>query len=748
MLNKFSIKYKILLGILIVLAAFFALNLFNLYSIDSIKNSYNKMISYAQKMNHILQIEKSITEIQREALVYGETGKYTIIDKMISNNDEIKERLKLIRVSDIDDQDSKILNYMDKIIDEYGVNISQLVKLHDVRSKLVKEELPIVFNRGSNLLKEEIKKIELLKNKDKVLLYQEALQLWLESYLKANGFLRERKFSYRQEVLEFLSEMEEKNNQLLVFHKNTQEQYEQLGSEIESFRLVFTQAIQANRNYLSLVNVVMAGEAHEFSILAKKFSTKSEVELKSLRNESANIIDKNLLIVVITLVGSIPFLFFILIYYKKNITDALTSITLRFKALVEGDMEGDIPGLNRYDEVGDLARAADKFKEMGENLNFAKLEAERAMRIKSEFLANMSHEIRTPMNGILGMVSILSETKLTEEQQGMLNIITSSGDGLLTILNDILDLSKVESGIFSLEREPFSLKECIEHICFLFSKPAMEKNIEFKTVVNWDNLPDYLMGDITRLKQILINLCSNAIKFTNNGSVTFFVEAAESIDEKVIVKFSIVDTGIGIDEDIQDSLFNAFTQADTSITRRFGGTGLGLAISSKLAEAMESKILVDSKKGQGSTFSVEFQFDTALDILKEDKDEIVEIQKSLRILIAEDNRVNFLVASKMLTRLGHQFDHALNGLEACELAKKNEYDLILMDMQMPLMDGIQATVKIREFNENIPIIALTANVMQEDQERCLKSGMNDFISKPIKFKDLKEFLYYLDEASS
>ncbi|MCP5118161.1 MAG: response regulator [bacterium] len=436
------------------------------------------------------------------------------------------------------------------------------------------------------------------------------------------------------------------------------------------------------------------------------------------------------------------------------------SMEQKMSRLDGGEVDVEVTALPFFYEeqkaVQLIARDITEHKRVEEAIRRAQGKAEAATRAKSEFLANMSHEIRTPINGVLGMMEVVLGTKLTSRQREWLVMAKSSGESLLSLLNDMLDFSKIEAGKLDLIQSEFSPRECAELAIGTLATQAQDKGLSLDCQVGPD-VPERVIGDSSRLRQIMLNLLGNAIKFTDQGGVTLAVQVESETPANVLLRFSVQDTGIGIAKSEREWIFEKFRQADGSSTRQHGGTGLGLAISTHLTTLMQGRIWVESELGKGSTFHFTAKLDRVVcqeppaapmgSQLANLAAAVAEEQTStapLRVLLAEDNIVNQKLTMELIRRLGHEVTVVSNGAEAVAVARDRAFDCIFMDVQMPVMDGFEATGAIRVAQamtgRHVPIIALTAHAMKGDQEKCRHAGMDDYLSKPTNPAGLREKL--------
>ena len=423
-----------------------------------------------------------------------------------------------------------------------------------------------------------------------------------------------------------------------------------------------------------------------------------------------------------------------------KVTDVL------YNASVYRDAQGNVLGVfaaarditERKKAEEALAEYSRQLEQRAIELELAKKAAEAANVAKSAFLANMSHEIRTPMNGIIGMANILRREGVTSKQKHRLDVIDSSAQHLLSVINDVLDISKIEAGKFSLNEAPVVVSSLMANVSSILSDRVKAKGLHL--LIETGHLPHNLVGDPTRLQQALLNYATNAVKFTETGTVTLRALKQEEIDDSVIVRFEVVDTGIGIPPETMSRLFTAFEQADNSMTRKYGGTGLGLAITQRLAELMGGGVGAESKPGMGSTFwfTVNLKksgetLEAATGTASVAEAELQQRYAGKRILVVDDEPINREVVVMHLEAADLVADTAEDGAEAVLMARKNSYAAILMDMQMPKLNGLEATPEIRQIPgyRDTPIIAMTANAFAEDKSQCLAAGMNDFLTKPF-----------------
>ena len=481
------------------------------------------------------------------------------------------------------------------------------------------------------------------------------------------------------------------------------------------------------------IGSLLKNEASFLKIMDKivfQYDTEAKAKLDQLKWFAD--INHALLIIVVLL--ELIFIIRPVLRYLKKKTRALKQ--------VNKDLEQKNETLNEKNEEINLQNQ--NYLQINKALVQAKERAEAAAVTKAQFLSNMSHEIRTPMNAVVGLTNILLDAKPREDQLENLNTLKFSADNLLAIINDILDLSKIEEGKIIFEQVEFDLQNLVYNIQSTLMLKAENKGLNLEVSLA-DEVPKMLIGDPVRLSQILLNLINNAIKFTDEGGVFIKISLRKMVEEEAMLFFEVIDTGIGIPKEKQKLIFDSFTQADANTTRLFGGTGLGLTITKKLIEMQGGIIGVDSVFGEGSRFYFSILYKKSKNLFPKASQAIKLIKhystaSNKRILLVEDYKINQMVAGKFFEKWNMEFDIANNGLEAIQMVQSNDYGLILMDLQMPEMDGYEATKVIRRMKnglyQNLPIVALSASAMLEIKQRALDIGMNDFVSKPFRPKEL------------
>lgn len=779
---RFSIRHRIFGSFVFVLLIGCLVTAINIVGLQDVDRYFHQFKQDSADTNLMLKIDKNVSDLQRHILAFSNTEKGATSEQLYSLRKQLLLDIEQLLTKESHGKSAHRaqLEQMKRTAESFAEKIESLEKERAFRELLVLQHVGAHFDELNTTLN-SIFLLSEKHNSDKpvITIWNAQQHISAAETLSGRYFLK-REFQLRQRVIQELHAATAQLKSLTPKREDssTARELSTAVQLLDKTLLLFNKAVQADRNYLFLVNVVIAGETAELNNLSESLKNATLNEQSQLFITTEKHIDWIVQFdILISIMGAIIAAIVAMITGAK-ISQPLQSITDTFSRLVSGETVAEIPGMNRNDEIGQLALAANIFRENNAKtqqllthteqlasdltqrekaLELAVAKAQDANLAKSQFLANMSHELRTPMNAILGMLFLLQKTDLNSRQADYATKTEGAARSLLSLLNDILDLSKAEAGKMELDPVPFTLAHVFRDLNVILATNLIAKPVELHFSVG-DGVPQYFVGDALRLKQVLINLGGNAIKFTERGSVVISVTQTVTQDEQPTLTFSVRDSGIGIAAESQEKIFSSFTQAEASTTRRFGGTGLGLAISQRLVALMGGELMLDSELGKGSCFyfSIKLPQPSADDIktlTQQVENTALTLSgarlKDMRLLLVEDNLTNQQIAVELLEAEGAKVQVANHGQEAVDILARNlhtlhhaSFDVVLMDLQMPVMDGMTATKEIRNRLNlfDLPIIAMTANAMTSDREACLNASMNDHIGKPFDIHDVIQIL--------